>query len=134
MSALKYAWQQAVSDAFEASAESLPATINAAEITIAARLLDPNEPDAFERVALDKALRSLKELVKQARPHLVPERVSHFHIRWSSGAVDFETHSTRADAEAVANILVLPNEKYAIEEYGSDCPRCRNLARRKIGA
>jgi hypothetical protein len=130
----KYPWQQTVSDAFKASPEALPAKINAAEKAIAARLGDPKEPDASERAALDQALLALRGLIEQSR-NPVSERRPHFHIRWSGGALDHEAFGTRAAAEASANDLVLPNERYTIEEYGDGCPRCSELTGKKaVGA
>ena len=75
---IKYPWQQSVVGTcsvgelrlaascvgcFCATPESLPAKINAAQRAVAARLMDPKQPNAFERIALNEALRSLKELV-----------------------------------------------------------------------
>ena len=127
MCALKYAWQQSVSDAFEANRESLPAKINAAERAIAARLIDPKEAAAVERRALDEALRSLKTLVEETRRESDPQRASHFHIRWSGGVLDWEAFSTRVEAETGARQMVAPGESYTIEEYGADCRRCTEV-------
>lgn len=41
---------------------------------------------------------------------------THFQIRWDSGALDWEQHATRAEAEEFAQQLVCPDEKYTIEE------------------
>ena len=130
--ALNYPWQQAVSDAFAASREALPAKINVAERAIATRLADPKQPDAFERIALGEALRSLKNLVVESRPQPVPQQASHFHIRWSSGAVDWERFDTRAEAQDSANQLARPSERYTIEESGHDCPPCRDFLKKKL--
>jgi hypothetical protein len=135
MCASKYLWQQAVSDAFEASPESLPAKINAAERAIAARLIDPNEADAFERRALDEALRSLKKLVEETRRKSAPQHVSHFHIKWSGGALDWERFRTHVEAENAAELLVRSGEAYTIEQYGEQCPACAEvLTKRSAGS
>lgn len=131
MCVLKYPWQQTVSDAFEASPESLPAKINAAERAIAARLTDPKQPVAFERMAVAEALRSLKKLVKETRSKSVSQRLSHFHIRWSGGVLDWERFRTHAEAEAGAKQLVRLGESYAIEQHGVDCPKCAELLKEK---
>jgi hypothetical protein len=59
----KYPWQRAVLDAFESSPESLPFTVNAAERVIAARLRDKSHTSVDERLALNSALRSLRNLL-----------------------------------------------------------------------
>jgi hypothetical protein len=123
ISGLRYPWQQKVLDASGASRETLSAKIGIAEQAIAARLRDPRKPDAFERLALTDALRALEKPVKEAKP----KSVHHYHIRWSSGALDWERFITPADAEAGAKQLALPNERYTIEEHGEECSRCGAL-------
>jgi hypothetical protein len=58
---LKYAWQQAVVDAFmELRPERLPERIEIAERTLVARLSDPQKPDRDEQAALCDALNALR--------------------------------------------------------------------------
>jgi hypothetical protein len=40
-----------------------------------------------------------------------------FHIRWSDSELDWECHSTQADAERVAEQLAQIEEGYTIEKY-----------------
>jgi DNA-binding NarL/FixJ family response regulator len=64
----EYPWQQKVVDAFRASPDSLPGKINIAERAIAARLIDRNQKDLAERLALRCALRSISALIDETRP------------------------------------------------------------------
>jgi hypothetical protein len=58
----------------------------------------------------------------QRRPRLM-----HYHIRWSSGKVDWERYNSRAEAEAGARQLIRQEGTYQIEEFSDTaCPRCRN--------
>lgn len=51
----------------------------------------------------------------------------HYHIRWSSGKVDWERYNSRAEAEAGARQLIRQEGSYEIEEFrDTACPRCRN--------
>ena len=60
---LKYAWQQAVLDAFlEMRPRFLPGKINTAERAIDARLSDPQQLQLDERLALSDGLQSLQSL------------------------------------------------------------------------
>lgn len=52
---------------------------------------------------------------------------THFHIRWGSGALDWELFATQRDAESVATQLARVNESFSIQEFGEDCPRCLGL-------
>jgi len=52
--------------------------------------------------------------------------VIHYHIRWSDSKLDWEAFSTQQEAETQAKQLVLPNEKYTIEQFDGNCPRCGN--------
>jgi hypothetical protein len=63
---LKYAWQEAVLDAFLAPPSELITKINVAERTISARMIE-SEIDFAERMALDDALRMLRVLISEAR-------------------------------------------------------------------
>ena len=49
-----------------------------------------------------------------------------FHIRWSDSELDWECHSTQADAERVAEQLAQLEEGYTIEKYqdGQDTLLC----------
>ncbi len=60
---LKYAWQQAVVDAFmELRPERLPEKIEIAERTLTDRLSDPQQPDLNEQSALRDALHAFARL------------------------------------------------------------------------
>jgi len=125
--AVRYRWQQTVTDAFAASFETLPIKINLAEKAIAARQKDMPLPDVCEQLAIKDALRSLAKLIDQTR---LASRRTHFHIRWASGALDWERFDTMLDAEASAQQLVRPGETYTLEEYPDDCSRCGALRAR----
>ena len=53
----------------------------------------------------------------------------HYHIRWSTVGLDWESFGS--SAEASAKQLVRPSETYTIEEYGSECARCRDALNAK---
>ena len=129
---MKYAWQQAVLDAFDASSEFLPVKINIAQKAIAARQQELSQPEVFERIAIREALQGLGKLVKETRANF--PRQSHFHIRWSEGKLDWERFSLRAEAEASATQLVRLNETYAIEEFDDKCAQCRASTVREASA
>ena len=58
--------------------------------------------------------------------------MSHYHIRWAQIPVlDWETFSTRDEAEAAAELLARPGEKYTIVELEDGCQRCRDAAKSK---
>jgi hypothetical protein len=58
--------------------------------------------------------------------------MTHHHIRWSGGLLNWEPFGTRAEAEACANQEVLPAENYTIEQYDDEtCPRCPKRMRMK---
>jgi len=63
---LKYPWQEAVVEAFIASAADLGAKINVAERTISARV-NKSGIDFAERMALDDALRMLRVLMSETK-------------------------------------------------------------------
>jgi hypothetical protein len=132
MSALKYTWQQAILDALGASPESLPQKISEAQKAIAARQQDPNQPDLFERMAINDALHSLKPLIEESRAASARQQV-HYHIRWAGGALDWEVFNSRDAAEASARELARTSETYTIEKYGIDCPRCAAISRYPSG-
>jgi hypothetical protein len=132
MSAPKYAWQQAVLDAFGAEAESLPLKINQAQRAIAARQQDPKQPDAFERISITEALKSLKSLIEETRSASARQQ-THYHILWVGGTLDWEAFDSRDAAEASAKELARTSETYTVEKYGLDCPRCAAMSR-KAGA
>ena len=58
--------------------------------------------------------------------------MTHYHIHWSKGLLDWECFNLAAEAEAAAQMLVLPAETYRIEEYDEQCPECLKL-RMKCG-
>jgi hypothetical protein len=82
-------------------------------------------PDVYERLAIKEALRSLAKLIDQTR--FAFRRRTHYHIRWASGALDWQRFATTLEAEASAQQLVLPGETYTLEEYADDCSRCGAL-------
>lgn len=58
---LKYAWQQAVVDAFmELRPDRLPERIEIAERTLTERMSDPRQPDLSEQSALRDARHALR--------------------------------------------------------------------------
>jgi hypothetical protein len=68
---IEYPWQRAVLDAFLVPHDALPTKINAAQKAISARLIEPQQPDFIERIAIDDALRALKVLLEEAPPRRV---------------------------------------------------------------
>ena len=56
----------------------------------------------------------------------------HYHIRWSSGKLDWERYGTRVEAESGARKLMQYQETYAIEEHGESCPRCPDVVKTKL--
>jgi hypothetical protein len=52
-----------------------------------------------------------------------------FHIRWSNSKLDWECHTTRAEAEMRAGELVKPDETFSIERFqdGQDTRSCPTL-------
>jgi hypothetical protein len=52
-----------------------------------------------------------------------------FHIRWSDSKLDWECHTTRAEAQTRAQELAKPNETFSIERFqdGKGAPPCPNL-------
>jgi hypothetical protein len=61
--------------------------------------------------------------------------MNHFHIRWSSGALDWERFGSRAEAEEGARQLMRLGESYTVEEHDEACSRCRDAmsAKRPMG-
>jgi hypothetical protein len=60
------------------------------------------------------------------------DETPHYHIHWSRVLpLNWERFSTRADAEASAELFVLQGETYAIEEQGEACQRCRDAEKGK---
>jgi hypothetical protein len=51
----------------------------------------------------------------------------HHHIRWSTSKLDWEVFNTREEANTAAKQLVLPNERYNIEQFDGNCPRCEAM-------
>lgn len=62
-----YPWQCIVMEAFSSPRKTLAAKINLAERTIAARLMD-DEVSREERLAIKRALTSLRQLISETRP------------------------------------------------------------------
>jgi hypothetical protein len=56
--------------------------------------------------------------------------VRHYHIRWSSSALDWEAYGSARLAEASAKNLVRHGESFTIEQFGSDCERCHQVSTR----
>lgn len=66
-------------------------------------------------------------------PDTAVSPVIHYHIRWvSSGAVDWERHDTRTQAEESATRLSRTNEEYKIEQFDESCVQCRT-SNRSVG-
>jgi hypothetical protein len=53
--------------------------------------------------------------------------VQHFHIRWSGAKLDWEVFPTQEEAEHQAKELMRPGEKFTVEQFDGDCPRCREM-------
>jgi hypothetical protein len=53
--------------------------------------------------------------------------MNHFHIRWSSGALDWARFSTRSEAQEAAKQLMRVGEGYTVEEFGKACQRCQEV-------
>ena len=54
----------------------------------------------------------------------------HYHIRWSSSALDWAAFVSKHEAEDCAKKLVRPGETYTIEQFNGDCPQCAALLAR----
>jgi hypothetical protein len=66
--AVKYPWQQAVSDAStETRSEALPLKVNAAQRAISARLCDKTPAAPEEQIAIREALHSLSALLQETK-------------------------------------------------------------------
>jgi hypothetical protein len=52
---------------------------------------------------------------------------SHFHIRWSSDALDHEPFTSSEQAHESAQSLVGRGESYSVEEFGDSCELCATL-------
>jgi len=60
--------------------------------------------------------------LKEARP------MTHYHVRWSSGKLDWERFNTRAEAEEGARRLIRQEGTYTVEEFSNTgCPPCRDV-------
>ena len=54
--------------------------------------------------------------------------MTHYHIRWSDGNLDWQRFITYMDAEATAKEeVVQSNKTFTIEEFNWNCPYCRAL-------
>jgi PAS domain S-box-containing protein len=58
----------------------------------------------------------------------------HYHIRWGSSKLDWETFQTAEDAKAAAEQLVRTGETYTIHESDGDCPACAKTALSRFGS
>ena len=56
----------------------------------------------------------------------------HYHIRWSSGKLDWERFGSQAEAESGSKKLMQYRETYRIEERGELCRRCPEVVRAKM--
>lgn len=56
----------------------------------------------------------------------------HFHIRWDSGALDWEQHATRAEAEESAKQVAHPDDGYTVEE-DDDARGCKAARQKSDG-
>jgi hypothetical protein len=59
----KYPWQQLIAEAVGASSEALPMKIKDAERAVANRLIAIPQPDAEEKIALNRAVITLEVLI-----------------------------------------------------------------------
>jgi hypothetical protein len=50
--------------------------------------------------------------------------ITHYHIQWSSGRLDWQRFDICVHADECAKELVLSDETYTIEGFGKECPRC----------
>ena len=60
--------------------------------------------------------------------------MQHFHIRWSGAKLDWEVFPTQEEAERQAKELVLPGEKFTVEQFDGNCPRCREVRKARANA
>jgi hypothetical protein len=52
--------------------------------------------------------------------------ITHYHIQWSSGRLDWQRFDSCVGADEFAKEFVLSDETYTIEGFGADCPRCQS--------
>ena len=50
---------------------------------------------------------------------------NHFHIRWSTGKLDWQRLDTEEEAEKLAEELRIGGEAYRVEQHDQSCERCR---------
>jgi hypothetical protein len=55
--------------------------------------------------------------------------MNHYHIRWSTGTLDWEAFETEQAAAAAAKELARRGETFTIELLGTDCLRCHSMGR-----
>jgi hypothetical protein len=60
--------------------------------------------------------------------------VQHFHIRWSGEKLDWEAFRTQEEAERQAKELMLPGEKFTVEQFDGECPRCNEIRKPRANA
>lgn len=55
------------------------------------------------------------------------QAITHFHIRWSNLRLDWEPFISLEDADKAAKQISRRDEKYTIEQFGSECLQCERL-------
>jgi hypothetical protein len=58
--------------------------------------------------------------------------MSHYHIRWDDGKLDWEAFRTEDEAKAAARQLMRLDETYVIEQLDGECPRCASLQSERL--
>ena len=53
--------------------------------------------------------------------------MNHYHILWADSKLDWQAFATASEANAEAERLKRPDEKYVIQERDGDCERCKAL-------
>jgi hypothetical protein len=82
--------------------------------------------------SLRNSIRNNADFLKITLEDVEEALVNHYHIRWSQIPVlDWESFSTLEAAEAAAELLARPGEKYTIEKRDEGCERCRDAAKSK---
>lgn len=57
----------------------------------------------------------------------------HYHIRWSSSAIDWKAFPTSEEAAELAEGIKKPNESYVIEKRDSGCETCSAFRSKSAG-
>ena len=55
--------------------------------------------------------------------------MNHYHIRWSTGKLDWEAFDTEEAASTAAQELARRGETFSIERLGAECLRCHSMGR-----